>query len=111
MSESKNKDLTDEELDKQLRVIADGFIDLANDQAQRFHKENVSEGLMFASSRFSAFVVASHAADVLAYDEDRDRAIDYFVEQFRKMLIANLDDYRGSFENLKYSHLMSRTPN
>jgi len=47
----------------------------------------------------------------LAYDEDRDRAIDYFVEQFRKMLIANLDDYRGSFEDLKYSHLMSRTPN
>ena len=88
MSESENKELTDEELDKQLRVIADGFIDLANDQAQRFHKENVSEGLMYASSRFSAFVVASHAADVLAYDEDRDRAIDYFVEQFRKMLIT-----------------------
>ena len=111
MSKSENKELTDEELDKQLRVIADGFIDLANDQAQRFHKENVSEGLMYASSRFSAFVVASHATDVLAYDEDRDRAIDYFVEQFRKKLITNLDDYRGSLEDLKYSHLMSRTPN
>ncbi len=43
-------ELSDEELDLQLREIADRFIDLANEQAQRFHKENVSEAMMFAAS-------------------------------------------------------------
>jgi len=104
-------ELSDEELDLQLREIADRFIDLANEQAQRFHKENVSEAIMFAASRFNAFVVATHADDVLAYDEERDRALEYFTGQYRNMLVSNLDDYRGSFEDLKYSHLMTRRPN
>lgn len=105
------EELSDEELDAQLREVADKFIDLANKQAQRFHKENVSQGMMYGTARFNAFVVASHADDVLAYDEDRDRAIEYFVGQYREMLISNLDDYRGSFEDLKYAHLISRRPN
>ena len=68
------EELSDEELDVQLREVADKSIDLANPQAQRFHKENVSQGMMYGTARFNAFVVASHADDVLAYDEDRDRA-------------------------------------
>ena len=39
------------------------------------------------------------------------RAIEYFGGQYREMLISNLDDYRGSFEDLKYAHLISRRPN
>jgi len=107
------EELSDEELDVQLREVADKFIDLANQQAQRFHKENVSQGMMYGTARFNAFVVASHADDVLAYDEDRDRASCHRVlwGQYREMLISNLDDYRGSFEDLKYAHLISRRPN
>ena len=105
------EELSDEELDVQHREVADKFIDLANQQAQRFHKENVSQGMMYGTARFNAFVVGSHADDVLAYDEDRDCAIEYFVGQSRQMLISNLDDYRGTFEDLKYAHLMSRRPN
>ena len=105
------EELSDEELDAQLREVADKVIDLANQQAQRFHKENVSQGLMYGTARFNAFVVASHADDIVAYDEGRDRAIEYFVGQYREMLISNLDDYRSSFEDLKYSHLMSRRDN
>jgi hypothetical protein len=105
------EELSDEELDAQLREVADKFIDLANQQAQRFHKENVSQGMMYGTARFNAFVVASHADDIVAYDEGRDRAIEYFVGQYREMFISNLDDYRGNFEDLKYAHLMSRRPN
>ena len=32
------EELSDEELDVQLREVADKFIDLANQQAQRFHR-------------------------------------------------------------------------
>jgi hypothetical protein len=55
--------------------------------------------------------LAAHADDMLAYDKDRDRTIEYFVGQYREMLISNLDYYRGSFEDLKYAHLISRRPN
>jgi hypothetical protein len=40
------EELSDEELDVQLREVADKSIDPANPQAQRFHKENVSQGMM-----------------------------------------------------------------
>ena len=105
------EELSDEELDVQLREVADKSIDPANPQAQRFHKENVSQGMMYGTARFNAFVVAAHADDMLAYDKDRDRTIEYFVGQYREMLISNLDYYRGSFEDLKYAHLISRRPN
>ena len=104
-------ELTDEELDAQLREIADQFIDLANQQAERFHKENINQGLMYAAARFNAFVVTSHADDIAAYDQERDRAIEYFVEQYRQMFTTNLDDYRNTFEDLKYADLMSSRPN
>ena len=112
MSDRPDSDeLSDEELDAQLREVADKVIDLANQQAQRFHKENVSQGMMYGTARFNAFVVASHADDVLAYDEDRDRAIEYFVAHYRDKLLSHLHHYRGSFDDLKYTHLMSRRPN
>jgi len=104
------EELSDEDLDVQLREVADKFTDLANQQAQRFHKENANRAMMYGTARFNALVVASHADDVLAYDEDRDSAIKYFLGQYRQMLISNLDDYRGSFEDLKYTHLISRRP-
>ena len=66
---------------------------------------------MYVTARSNAFVVTSHADDIVAYGEGRDRTIEYFVGQYREMLISNLDDYRGNFEDLKYAHLMSRRPN
>ena len=50
MSDRPDSDeLSDEELDAQLREVADKVIDLANQQAQRFHKENVSQGMMYGT--------------------------------------------------------------
>ena len=44
-------------------------------------------------------------------DQERDQAIEYFVEQYRQMFTTNLDDYRNTFEDLKYADLMSSRPN
>ena len=62
--------LSDEEVNLQFREIADAFIDLANDQSNRFNRENVSLALLYAAARFNAFIVAGHADDG-AYDRDR----------------------------------------
>ena len=47
------EELSDEELDAQLREVADKCIDLANQHAQRFNKENVSQGMMYGTARCS----------------------------------------------------------
>ena len=75
----KRPDISDEEVNLQFREIADAFIDLANDQSNRFNRENVSLALLYAAARFNAFIVAGHADDGAAYDRDRDSAFDYFT--------------------------------
>ena len=102
--------LSDEEVNLQFREIADAFIDLANDQSNRFNKENVSLALLYAAARFNAFIVAGHADDGAAYDRDRDSAFDYFTGEYQRMLEENLDQYREVFGQQKYQHLMPDRP-
>ena len=51
--------LSDEEVPLQFREITNAFIDLANDQSNRFNRENVSLALLYAAARFNAFIVAA----------------------------------------------------
>ena len=103
--------ISDEEVNLQFREIADAFIDLANDQSNRFNRENVSLALIYAAARFNAFIVAGHADDGAAYDRDRDSAFDYFTGEYQRMLEENLDQYREVFGQQKYQHLMPDRPN
>ena len=103
--------LSDEEVNLQFREITEAFIDLANDQSNRFHKENVSLALLYAAARFNAFIVAGHADDATTYDRDRNSAFDYFTGEYQRMLEENLDQYREMFGQLKYQHLMPDRPN
>ena len=105
MSDDKTS-LSDEEVNLQFREIADAFIDLANDQSNRFNRENVSLALLYAAARFNAFIVAGHADDAVTYERDRNSAFDYFTGEYRRMLEENLDQYREMFGQLKYQHLM-----
>ena len=57
---------SDEEVNLQVREIADAFIDLANDQSNHFNRENGSLTLLYAAARFNAFSVAGHANDATA---------------------------------------------
>lgn len=43
--------LSEEEIDQQFREVADKFIDLANGQAERVNRENVSLALLYAAAR------------------------------------------------------------
>jgi hypothetical protein len=52
---------------------------------------------IYAATRFNAFVVASAAQDVEEMREDRDEAVEFFTDRFRRMLIENIDDYVGNY--------------
>jgi hypothetical protein len=80
---------------------ADSYIELANGHCDVADPGKVSVSLLFAASRFNAFIVASNAASAESLSQSRGEALDYFTEQFRSMLAENLDDHIKNFA--KYS--------
>ncbi|GGY20527.1 DUF3144 domain-containing protein [Massilia dura] len=77
---------------------ADAIIHLANEQGTQAPNSNVSASLLYAASRFNAFIVANGASDAATMKADREEAIRYFTEEYRKMLSQNLDDYIENFD-------------
>jgi len=90
--------MTDEATEREFRRVADAFIDVANEQIESAPKENVGMALLFAASRFNAFVVASHCKTLDRYEADRPRAVEFFTKEYLRMLEENLEDYRRAFE-------------
>ena len=99
--------MTEDEIEQQFREFADSFIDLANKHAEQTHAENVGMSLLYAASRFNAYVVAMHADNLEQYEQDMPDAVKYFKEQYASMLEENIQDYKKVYQpKLKYEHLM-----
>ncbi len=77
---------------------ADAIIHLANEQGNKAPNSNVSASLLYAAARFNAFIVANGASDAATMKADKEEAIRYFTEEYRKMLSQNLDDYIENFD-------------
>ena len=90
--------ISDEDLDAQYRQIIDQFIDQANSLAENNSPENVGMALLFAASRFNAYVVSQHAEDLERYENDLDKARSFFSAQYLEMLDENLDDYKRIYD-------------
>jgi hypothetical protein len=93
----KNRSAGDE-LESGFWVRADEIINLANVQSKNEPRNIVSASLLYAAARFNAFVVTSSANDVSELTTDKNKAIDYFVEQYRRMLTENLDEQIKNFD-------------
>ncbi len=87
-----------EKLDDGFWDRADSFIDLANSYCENVGTGKVSASLLYAAARFNASVVASSAASADELKGDKEEAIAYFSEQYKKMLEENLDDYIENYE-------------
>ena len=99
--------MNDDDINTQFRQLADAFIDLANQYSENINSENVGMAMLYATSRYNAFVVASHSESLETYDTDRDKAIEFFTEEYQRMLNENLDDYKKVFDPaMKYQHLV-----
>ena len=78
---------------------ADAFIHLANEQVQgEVTPGDVSASAMFAVARYNAYISAIDADSADAFRDEREGIIEYFTEEYRKMLIEHLDDYAENFE-------------
>ncbi len=94
MSES----MSDEERNAHFRKLADRFIDTANRQTEDTDPGVISSSFLYAASRFCAFVVANKAGDSERYDTLKTEALEYYTNEFSKMLSENLDNYGAVFE-------------
>jgi hypothetical protein len=77
---------------------ADAIIGLANEQGTKVPNSNVSASLLYAAARFNAFIVANGTSDAATMKADKEEAIRYFTEEYRKMLSQNFDDYIANFD-------------
>lgn len=89
------------EADERFFERAEAQLRVASAQLADASPSRVSASLMYACARFNAWVSASRretpAELRLAYGE----TIEYFVAQYRKMLVRSLDDYVADFERYR----------
>lgn len=69
------------------------LIDLANTQCDSADPSEVCASTMYASARFNAFIVARTTNGPEHMQQEKERALEYFTDQFRKMMAENLDDF------------------
>jgi len=75
----------------------DAIINLANDQCSAASPNNVGSSTLYAAARFNAFVLAKTVGSAENMKLERERALDYFIGQFRLMMESNLDDFTENF--------------
>jgi hypothetical protein len=78
---------------------ANALINLANAQCDAAHPNEVAASTMYAASRFNAFIVAKSTGSAENMKQEKERVLEYFTDQFRKMMESNLDDFTENFEN------------
>ena len=70
--------------------LADKFIALANESAQKDSTGTVGMGLRYAAARYSAFEASMLAADLAT---EKEKLLELFLDDYRKMLNENFDVY------------------
>ena len=99
--------MSDQDNSVKFRQIADAFIDQANETLAEANPILISSAMLYGTTRFCAFTVASQAENLDQYREELQAAKQYYVEEFDRMLSENLEEYQAAFDQpLKYEHLM-----
>jgi vacuolar-type H+-ATPase subunit E/Vma4 len=76
---------------------ADTHIHIANDQTEKVSRGKVSASMMFATARFNSWISACKAESGEDLLEGKEEIIEYFVDEYRKMLEENIEDYAKNF--------------
>lgn len=87
-----------DQFDEGFYARADAHIHLSNEQKQTAAPNMVNASMLFASARYCAFLAAGGFGSGPQMSEGKQEISDYFVEGFRQMLNAHLDDYIRNFD-------------
>lgn len=89
--------MSDTHKDREFLDMADAFIAVANRYAQEVDKGRVSAAFLYAAARFNTFIVASSAPNVAEFTGYQDKAMQYFADEYQKMLVEHFADYSQNF--------------
>lgn len=92
-------DKTVQKMDKDFFKRTDAFIKVANELTTEHDIGKVSASMLYAAARFNAFIVASSAENKDEAEKNKEEAISYFTEQYRSMLLANMNDYIEKYDD------------
>lgn len=70
---------------------------VANEQLSDVPRGEVSASMLYACARFNAWVSASNRESAKDLKDAYGETIEYFVAQYRKMLVRNLDEFVANF--------------
>lgn len=73
--------------------LAEGFIASANELCDNAERGEVTDALMYAASRFGAYLAAVSVESRKQFKEEQADIKALLLEQFELMLQSNLDDY------------------
>ena len=85
------------EADHEFYDRAQEHLSIASAQLSDAPHGRVSASLMYACARFNAWLGASRSASPEEVRAAYGETIEYFVAEYRKMLVRNLDDYVQNF--------------
>lgn len=87
------------EVDENFYDRADAHIHLSNNQLATISRGKVSASMMYSVARFNAWVSACGHKSPEDMRSAKSETLNYFVDEFRKMLDDNLEDYIQNFND------------
>jgi len=83
------------EVPKEFFDVVDQFIQLANKLAKEFSSSRISSTLLYAAARYNAFNFYALDSDI----EEKEDAVEYYCEQYKKMLLDNFDELSETYSS------------
>lgn len=87
------------EIDDNFLNRVDEHIQLSNRQIASASRGEVSASMMYSVARFNAWLSACGWDNGKEMAAAKEKTVEYFVAEYKKMLIENLDEYIKNFDN------------
>ena len=79
---------------------ADEHIKLSNNQISKdIPLGDIGASMMYSTARFNAWMNAYSCNNGVEMQVQKQETIEYFMEEYRKMLIENLDEYIENYDS------------
>ena len=85
--------------DKEFYEIADEHITLCNAHMGKIMPAKVSAAMLFAASRFNAFVIMAASENKAEMLAQKEAAIAFFLNEYETNLRENIDEHLKRYDN------------
>ncbi len=84
--------------ESQIWDLIDQVIESANNATEQgLQPGEAHQALMYAAARYGAFIIAATSETRADFEQDEQNARKFYMDQFRRLLLDNFDEYRENF--------------